>query len=181
VLIGCIVVIVALAWSWVLLGAGMDITAIDMTRMAGMDGWLMQPAQWSAGYALLIFAMWWVMMVAMMLPSAAPMLLLFARVNSKGRSARSSLISTSMFASGYLLTWGGFSIVAVTLQWTLESARLMSPMLETTNKWLGAGMICAGLWQLTPVALAKAPLKARNYPKTKIRRQRLGNFRATAR
>jgi predicted metal-binding membrane protein len=96
--------------------------------------------------------MWWVMMVAMMLPSAAPMLLLYARVTSEGRSSRSSLISTSMFTGGYLLAWGGFSVVAVTLQWTLESARLLSPMLETTNKWLGAGiLICAGLWQLTPM------------------------------
>ena len=55
-----------------------------------MDGWLMQPAQWSAGYAVLMFSMWWVMMVAMMLPSAAPMLLLFARVNSKRQSGRST-------------------------------------------------------------------------------------------
>ena len=41
-----------------------------MTAMAGMDGWLMQPAVWTPGYVILIFAMWWVMMVAMMLPSA---------------------------------------------------------------------------------------------------------------
>ena len=78
----------SLAWGWLLLGAGMDMSAIEMTRMAGMDGWMMQPAVWTPGYALLMVSMWWVMMVAMMLPSAAPMLLLFARVNRKEQGGR---------------------------------------------------------------------------------------------
>lgn len=144
--------VVALAWAWLVLGAGMDMTAIEMTRMAGMDGWLMQPAVWTAGYAALMFAMWWVMMVAMMLPSAAPMLLLFARVNRRDKAAGAPFGPTGSFAAGYLMAWGGFSIVAVVLQWLLESARLMSPMLETTNVWLGAAILAAaGLWQLTPM------------------------------
>ena len=90
VLITGVVMVVAVAWFWLLLGAGTGMTPIDMTRMAGMDGWLMQPVQWSAGYAVLMISMWWVMMVAMMLPSAAPMLLLFARVNSQHKAARST-------------------------------------------------------------------------------------------
>ena len=57
-----------------------------------------------------------------------------------------------MFAAGYLLVWGSFSAIATVLQWSLESARLLSPMLETTSRWLGAGiLIAAGLWQLTPL------------------------------
>ena len=64
----------------------MDMSAIEMTRMAGMDGWMMTPAVWTSGYAVLMFSMWWVMMVAMMLPSAAPMLLLFARVTRKDKA-----------------------------------------------------------------------------------------------
>ena len=82
VLVGLLVVI-ALAWGWVLLGSGMSMTAVQMTRMAGMDGWMMAPAIWTFGYAALMFSMWWVMMVAMMLPSAAPVLLLFARVTAR--------------------------------------------------------------------------------------------------
>jgi predicted metal-binding membrane protein len=151
VLIG-LMIVVAASWAWLLLGAGTDMSPIDMTRMAGMDGWLMEPAQWSIGYALLMFSMWWVMMVAMMLPSAAPMLLLFARLNGQDRSAGAPLSSTGLFTAGYLLVWVGFSVAAVALQWALETARLLSPMLETTTVWLGAGiLIAAGLWQLSPM------------------------------
>jgi predicted metal-binding membrane protein len=151
VVIGLLTVIAG-SWVWLLLGAGTEMTPMDMTRMAGMDGWLMEPAQWSAGYALLMFSMWWVMMVAMMLPSAAPMLLLFARVSGQGGSSGPLLTATGLFASGYLLMWGGFSAVAVALQWSLETARLLSPMLETSNVWLGASiLIASGLWQLSPM------------------------------
>lgn len=151
-LVACLVAVLALAWGWLLAGAGMEMSAVEMTAMAGMDGWLMQPAVWTPAYALLIFAMWWVMMVAMMLPGAAPMLLLFARVNRKDKSADSSLASTLLFGTGYLLVWGGFCAVATALQWALESARLLSPMLATTHHWLGAAiLIAAGAWQLTPL------------------------------
>ena len=151
VLVAALAAIVALAWCWLLAGAGMEMGAIEMTAMAGMDGWLMQPAVWSPPYAALIFSMWWVMMVAMMLPSAAPTLLLFARVNRKDKAAAAALTSTVFFAAGYLLAWGGFCAFATALQWGLESTRLLSPMLATTSHWLGAGiLLVAGLWQLTP-------------------------------
>jgi predicted metal-binding membrane protein len=152
VLVAGLVTVLAMAWTWLLAGAGMDMNAIEMTRMAGMDGWLMQPAVWTATYAVLIFAMWWVMMVAMMLPSAAPMLLLFARVNRQEKAVKAPLVPTALFAIGYLLAWGSFSAAATLLQWGLESARLLSPMLVTTSRWLGAGiLVAAGLWQLTPM------------------------------
>ena len=89
VLVAGLLVVSALAWGWLLLGAGTDMSAIAMTRMAGMDGWMMQPAVWTPAYALLIVSMWWVMMVAMMLPNAAPILLLFARVLTGTRAERS--------------------------------------------------------------------------------------------
>ena len=133
----------------------MESTMVDMTRMSGMDGWMMQPAQWGVGYALVMFAMWWVMMIAMMLPSAAPVLLLFAKINRKDKAAAAPLIPTWLFAMGYLVTWGAFSVIALALQWQLERARLLSPMLETTNLWLGTGiLLAAGFWQLTPMKSA---------------------------
>ena len=152
VLVAGLVTIIVMAWVWLLAGAGMEMSAIQMTAMAGMDGWLMQPAVWTTAYAALIFAMWWVMMVAMMLPSAAPMLLLFARINRKDKAASTSLVPTALFTGGYLLAWGAFSLVATALQWALESARLLSPMLVAANHWLGAAiLIAAGVWQLTPL------------------------------
>jgi predicted metal-binding membrane protein len=152
VVVAGLVLVVALSWGWLLAGAGMGMSAIEMTAMAGMDGWLMEPAVWTPAYAVLIFTMWWVMMVAMMLPSAAPMLLLFARVHRKDKAAGAPPVPTTLFAAGYLLVWGAFGALATVLQWSLESLRLLSPMLETTNRWLGAGIfIAAGLWQLTPL------------------------------
>jgi len=151
VLVAGLVAVLAMAWGWLLTGAGMEMSAVDMTAMAGMDGWLMRPAVWTPAYAVLIFAVWWVMMISMMLPSAAPMLLLFARVNRKDKAAGAPLAPTTLFAAGYLLAWGGFSAAAAALQWGLESARLVSPMLVTTDHWLGVGiLVAAGLWQLTP-------------------------------
>lgn len=124
---------------------------LDMTAMAGMDGRLMQPARWTPAYALLIFAMWWVMMVAMMLPGAAPTLLLYARINRKDKATEASRLSTALFAAGYLLVWGGFSASATALQWGLEAVRALSPMLLLTERWVGAAiLIGAGLWQWTP-------------------------------
>jgi predicted metal-binding membrane protein len=150
-----VLALLALAWGWLILGAGMDMSAIEMTRMAGMDGWLMTPAVWSPGYAALMVSMWWVMMAAMMLPSAAPMLLLFARIVRRDERTGPLFVPLSVFGAGYLIAWGGFSLVAVGLQWAMEIARLMSPMLEVTNAWLGAAfLIGAGLWQLTPIKTA---------------------------
>lgn len=144
--------VTALAWVWLLLGAGMDMTAIEMTAMAGMDGWLMAPATWTPAYAALMASMWFVMMTAMMLPSAAPMLLLYLRIARAGAERGEALAPAGVFAAGYLIAWGAFSLGATALQWALEATTVLSPMLETTNVWLGAAiLILAGLWQLTPL------------------------------
>jgi predicted metal-binding membrane protein len=95
-----LIVLLALARGWLLAGTGMEISAFDMTAIAGMDGWLKQPAIWTPAYAALIAAMWWVMMVAMMLPSATPMLLPFARVRRGSRVERSPAVALALFAAG---------------------------------------------------------------------------------
>jgi predicted metal-binding membrane protein len=143
-----------MAWTWILLGAGTGMSAMDMLlgsgtgEMAGM----MAPAAWTLGYAGIMFTMWWVMMVAMMLPSAAPILLLFARISRKEKAAGRPFIPTGIFAVGYLVAWGGFSLLATGLQWELERLGLVSPMMITTDYWLGGAiLIAAGLWQLTPI------------------------------
>lgn len=56
------------------------------------------------------------------LPSAAPMLLLFARVNRKEKAGGPPLVPTGVFAAGYLLAWGAFSAVETGLQWGLEGS-----------------------------------------------------------
>jgi predicted metal-binding membrane protein len=112
----------------------------------------MTPLRWTPSYATLMFFMWWIMMMAMMLPSASPMILLFASINRKQRERGSPYVATSVFALGYLLAWAGFSLAAITLQWGFDRATLLSPMLVSTSVVLGGVLlIAAGVWQLTPL------------------------------
>ena len=153
--------VVVVAWAYILTGAGMGMSAFDMTAMssasgtpamAGMAMGAATPAVWSPGYALLMFFMWWIMMVAMMLPSAAPMVLLFAAVNRKQRERGAIYVPTGIFALGYLVVWGAFSLAATALQWGLERTGLLSSMMTSTSTLLGGTvLVAAGLWQLTPL------------------------------
>jgi len=137
-----------LAWAYMFAGAGMSMgeetTGAMMTRAA-----------WTPAYAAVIFAMWWIMMVAMMLPSASPTILLFAKISRKQREAGKPFAPASAFTLGYLLVWGLFSTAAAGLQWGLERSGLLSMMMESTSLFLsGVILIAAGLWQLTPLKLA---------------------------
>ncbi|NIU12256.1 MAG: DUF2182 domain-containing protein, partial [Phycisphaerae bacterium] len=118
--------------------------------------------KWTPGYVLLMFWMWWLMMIAMMLPSAAPMVLLHSAVtrkgfaNAGGAEAKSAslrlLLTTTAFIVGYLAMWGLFSLVAVAAQWMLVRGELLSTMMMSKSKLLGSGLLlAAGIWQLTPL------------------------------
>jgi len=105
---------------------------------------------WSAGDALLTFLMWAVMMVGMMLPSAAPMSLIFSQVSRKAAAQGVALAPTWLFSSGYLAAWTLFSVVATALQWALERTALLSPMLASTSPLFGAALLAAaGAYQLS--------------------------------
>jgi predicted metal-binding membrane protein len=128
------------------MGEGVSGAMPDMTMAA------MAPIAWTPGYAVLMFFMWWIMMMAMMLPSAAPMILLFAMINRKQREKGAPYVPTGMFAAGYVLVWGAFSLVAVTAQWGLARSGLVSSTMASTSVLLGAGLlIAAGVYQLTPL------------------------------
>jgi predicted metal-binding membrane protein len=152
VVVTALIAVILTAWIWIVLGAGTGTSAVAMTRMAGIPDMdmMMERAVWTPGYAGLIFAMWWVMMVAMMLPGATPMLLIFARVNRSQKAQHRPYVPTGIFAAGYLAAWGGFSLLAAGLQWGLEQLDLLGPMMTATNYWLGGAiLLAAGLWQLT--------------------------------
>ncbi len=117
------------------------------------------PVAWTFGYAMVMFFMWWVMMIAMMLPSAAPMILLHAKVDrsAKARVGQTvGLTPTAAFTAGYLLMWALFSALAAGLQWAFEGAGLLSPMMMNSTSMLFAGTILlfAGVYQLTPIKQA---------------------------
>ena len=154
IVIAGLIFVSAVSWAYVLSGAGMDMSGSETAAMSGA-GAMAKPAPWTPGYAVLMLAMWWVMMVAMMLPSAAPMVLLFAAISRKERERGGVPAAAGFFVTGYLLAWGGFSLVAVVLQWALEHLALLSPMMATTSVGLGAALlIAAGIYQLTPLKQA---------------------------
>lgn len=146
VVLGGLVVVIGLAWAYLVLGAGLGPDGMDMG-----GGQVMRMARpWTPGYAATIFAMWAVMMVAMMLPGAAPMLLLVA---SMARGAGQG--ATAAFALGYLLVWAGFSLGATGLQWGLERAGALSPAMAMGSAWAaGAVLIAAGAYQWTTLKQA---------------------------
>ena len=107
---------------------------------------------WGATEVLLTWVMWAVMLVAMMPPSAAPMILMFATVNRRHRGQQGPVVPTTVFLLGYLLVWGGFSVVATLAQWGLHTAALLSPMMVSTSPMLGGLLLlAAGIFQWTPL------------------------------
>jgi predicted metal-binding membrane protein len=130
-----------LAWSM----AGMD---MEMDMSMAMP----QVRAWSAVELALLFVMWLVMMVAMMTPSAAPMILLFAMINRKRKERAAPYVPTAIFLGGYLLVWAAFSAAATAGQWQLHRMALLSPMMASTSAWLGGGiLVAAGLFQWLPL------------------------------
>src|SRR5512134_2747261 len=106
---------------------------------------------WSPGDFALTFAMWAVMMVGMMLPSATPMSLLFAAVARRAGEQGSPVAPTFVFVSGYVAAWTAFSLAATAAQWGLERAALLSPMLASSSPLFGGMLLAAaGLYQWTP-------------------------------
>jgi predicted metal-binding membrane protein len=164
----------ALAWLYLWMGAGLGVSPWEMTSVAPFphhDGGQVMPAgmpgmdmgaaasermAWTATTWALIVAMWWIMMIAMMTPSAAPTMLLFAMVHrhavAQGR-LQEKLAPTGAFAAGYLLVWLAFAAAAAALHWALERGGLISSMtMGSQSRWLsGAVLIAAGLYQLSPV------------------------------
>jgi predicted metal-binding membrane protein len=156
---GALSVLFLFAGLYTVMGLGMDMSAIEMTRMAGPFAepmaMAMQP-QWSAAYALLVFLMWWVMMIAMMTPSAAPLVLLFVAVKRTGPEADSAALQSGLLLTGYLGVWAGFSALATLAQWAAENAGIVSGAMMTieSRSFAALVLIAAGLYQFTPVKSA---------------------------
>ncbi|WP_275286695.1 DUF2182 domain-containing protein [Halomonas elongata] len=107
---------------------------------------------WTPLESGLMLLMWGLMMTAMMLPSAAPMLLLHATLTRRRRDRGEAAAATGLFAAGYLIVWMLFSLAAVLLQYELQRAALLSPMLALTSQGVaGVVLIGAGLYQWSPL------------------------------
>jgi predicted metal-binding membrane protein len=120
--------------------------------MAPMMDAMTRVQPWTATEFGLRLAMWAVMMVAMMVPTAAPMTLLYAAVARKAAAQHNPLAPTFVFVSGYIAMWTIFSLVATIAQYELDRAALLSPMMSSRSAVFGAALlIAAGVYQLTPL------------------------------
>jgi len=146
--------------SWIYLTVlAKDMAQGDMSLMgmAAMATGSMQATMsaWTTTTFALMGLMWFVMMVGMMVPSAAPMILLFATVTRKQARDENPSLRIAIFTGTYLFIWALFSIAATLAQWALTEAALVSPMMVGTSKWLTIGLLGAcGIYQLTPLKQA---------------------------
>jgi predicted metal-binding membrane protein len=140
--------------SWVYLvrmATMMNTAAADKTMHAAMG--MPEMAAWGTAEFVMLFLMWAVMMVAMMLPSAAPMILLV--VGTYRRRGDRCRVLTFAFGSGYLVAWTAFSAAAALTQLLLHRAALLSPTMASNSAIVGGAILLfAGVYQWLPVKAA---------------------------
>jgi predicted metal-binding membrane protein len=147
IVLGGLALITALSWAYVL-SLTSDIQNMEMGAEMAMP----RMQAWGVADFTLTFGMWAVMMVAMMTPSAAPMILMFAQVNRRRWEQQVSYVPTSVFLAGYLVVWAAFSVLATTAQWGLHTVSLLSPVMALTSPVLGGVLlVAAGIYQWTPL------------------------------
>jgi len=129
-------------------------TWLQVRAMTGIEDMAMPTefGPWVISDVALNIAIWLIMMIGMMLPSAMPMVLVFAAANRSRRARGGDFVPTAVFAAGYLIAWAVFGLAATFSEWGLEQAALVSPATQRVGPTLGAGItIAAGLYQLTPL------------------------------
>lgn len=145
-----LVLVVTLAWFYL----WRDAAAMNQMGMIDMPVSGMA-RDWAVGPIALTFAMWTIMMVGMMLPSAAPTIILYGALVRKNREGGKVLPGVWIFTSGYLAAWTAFSLLAALLQVAAEQASLITPMLASASRELSATiLIAAGIYQWLPVKQA---------------------------
>jgi predicted metal-binding membrane protein len=151
VVVAALAAITFLAWGYMAYEArAMYHTGICCCAGMNMSG--PDTSAWNAATLIPLFLMWAEMMVAMMIPSAAPMILTFAMVQRKRREQERPFVPTAIFLLGYLLVWTTFSALAAIAQWILHAKALLSPLMVSTSPILGGILlIVAGIFQWTPL------------------------------
>lgn len=145
VVVGGIAALVGLTW--------LDLwrRASQMHRHMAMGMAMPSQTTWDLADLGATAVMWGVMMIAMMLPSATPLLVLFARSQRPRLGAAEGSWRTGLLAGGYLVVWLGWSGLAAVLQWALHASLLLSPGAAITSALAGGTLlIVAGAYQMSP-------------------------------
>jgi len=122
----------------------------QMNTLSMSEMWMPPSAdwQWQLTDFAVVYTMWAVMMVAMMLPSAVPMIKAFNKICQQRYGNNSSF--SALFSLAYLVVWLVFSVLLTLLQWQLHSLGWLSGMMESSNAFFASGiLITAGIYQFT--------------------------------
>jgi predicted metal-binding membrane protein len=143
-------VLTALAWiDLVRMGGSVSAMATESEMHAAMG--MPEMAEWGVSALLSLFVMWTVMMAGMMLPSAAPVILLVVGAYRR-RNTPAARLMTAAFTGGYLVAWTGFSLAAASLQFALHHAALLSPAMAARSAVLGGSiLVIGGIYQWLPI------------------------------
>jgi predicted metal-binding membrane protein len=149
VIVACMAVATILAWLYLIhLDRQMSPATSYDQAMAAMG--MSSNTPWTATDLFFTFAMWAVMMVGMMAPSATPMILLFGASEARA-GKKMPFLAAGAFALGYLAVWTLFSALAALAQWGLHQAAMLSPAMSVLSPRIGGVvLIVAGAYQLSP-------------------------------
>src|SRR2546425_9248725 len=169
------------AWLYLLhLASAMsDMAMLDMPTMPGMAMAMPAVHAWSWVEVGVLVVMWGVMMIAMMTPTAAPMILMFSTIHRRRTAEGRPAVPTAIFVLGYLVVWTIYSVVAALAQAGLHSAAMLSSAMAATSPLLAGGLlVAAGVFQWTPLkraclATCRSPL---SFLMTSWREGRAGAF-----
>lgn len=163
-----LLLIAAVAWGWIFHEAArmsaMRIPGMHDMRMSHMQMVSSAFKPWSTTLALYLCFMWFVMMIAMMIPSFAPLVLGYLGVAQTAATRARRFASTGWVLAGYLVAWAEFALLAALAHWWLESSRMLTPTLQIHGSIAGAALlILAGIYQWLPwkaacLARCRAPL-----------------------
>ena len=171
-----IFLIVIITGLYTIFGIGMPMSAIEMTKMSGIFSMsssmemnmnmgsnnmdmnmgsnnMDMKNRWSISMAMSMFLMWWLMMIAMMTPSAAPTLLLFHNLKKIGSEEKNALSYTYLFLFGYLIIWAIFSLIACIIHKFFDTSSITdAAMMQLKSvQFSGILLITAGVYQFTPL------------------------------
>ena len=162
-----IFLIVIITGLYTIFGIGMPMSAIEMTKMSGIFSMSSSMEMnmnmgsnnmdmkngWSISMAISMFLMWWLMMIAMMTPSAAPTLLLFHNLKKIGSEGKKALSYTYLFLFGYLIIWAIFSLIACIIHKFFDTSSITdAAMMQLKSvQFSGILLITAGVYQFTPL------------------------------
>jgi predicted metal-binding membrane protein len=136
--------------AWLYLAFGVHVGTGSGTQMSAMQKSITTMEPWTAGEAVTLLSMWMVMMVAMMLPAAIPVTLVYVAVAKKASRQAAPVAPASALLAGYIGTWVLFGVAATAAQWALQRIGILSSTMAGNDAVFGGVVVsAAGIYQLS--------------------------------